>query len=154
MKPEQCAFSSFKIYPGHGHRYIHKDGKSVFLINNKSTAHYLNKMNPRLFAWTVLYRKSHKKGHTEEAAKKRTRRVQKFTRAIVGASLEAIKAKRNQKPEQRALAREQALREAKEKKKEKAGVKKSKPAASQPKGGPAQKAAKQAPAPQKGYQKR
>ncbi|CAG8590495.1 7055_t:CDS:2 [Funneliformis caledonium] len=41
----------------------------------------------------------HKKGITEEVAKKRTRRAVKHQRAIVGASWEAIKAKRNQKPE-------------------------------------------------------
>jgi large subunit ribosomal protein L24e len=59
----------------------------------------------------------HKKGITEEVAKKRTRRTVKHQRAIVGASWEAIRAKRNQKPEVREAARAQAVREAKEKKK-------------------------------------
>ncbi|CAG8754863.1 11475_t:CDS:10 [Gigaspora margarita] len=51
----------------------------------------------------------HKKGITEEIAKKRTRRTVKHQRAVVGASWEVIKAKRNQKPEMREAAREQAL---------------------------------------------
>jgi len=60
----------------------------------------------------------HKKGITEEVAKKRTRRTVKHQRAIVGAPWEMIRAKRNQKPEVRAAARAAAVREAKEKKKD------------------------------------
>ena len=59
----------------------------------------------------------HKKGITEEVAKKRTRRTVKHQRAIVGASWETIRAKRNQKPEVREAARAAAAREGKEKKK-------------------------------------
>jgi hypothetical protein len=57
--------------------------------------------NPRKVTWTVFYRRKHKKGIEEEAAKKRTRRTHKFQRAIVGASLSEIQAKRNMKPEVR-----------------------------------------------------
>jgi large subunit ribosomal protein L24e len=57
-----------------------------------------------------LYRRKHKKGQEEEATKKRTRRTQKFQRAIVGASLNDIMAKRNQRPEVRKAQREQAIR--------------------------------------------
>jgi hypothetical protein len=58
----------------------------------------------------VIYRRKHKKGQEEEQAKKRTRRTQKFQRAIVGASLTDIIAKRNMKPEVRKAQREQAIR--------------------------------------------
>ncbi|CAG2055824.1 unnamed protein product [Timema podura] len=58
-----------------------------------------------------------RKGQEEEQAKKRTRRTQKFQRAIVGASLTDIMAKRNMKPEVRKAQREQAIRAAKEQKK-------------------------------------
>merc|ERR1712105_424250 len=58
-----------------------------------------------------------KKGIEEDVAKKRTKRTQKFQRAIVGASLNDILAKRNQKPEVRKAQREQAVRAAKEAKK-------------------------------------
>lgn len=68
------------------------------------------KRNPRKVTWTVLYRRKHKKGIEEEAAKKRTRRTQKFQRAIVGASLTEIMAKRNMKPEVRKAQREQAIK--------------------------------------------
>lgn len=46
----------------------------------------------------------------EEVTKKRTRRAVKFQRAITGASLAEIMAKRNQKPEVRKAQREQAIR--------------------------------------------
>lgn len=55
-------------------------------------------------------RRKHKKGQEEEQTKKRTRRTQKFQRAIVGASLTDILAKRNMKPEIRKAQREQAIK--------------------------------------------
>ena len=55
-------------------------------------------------------RRKHKKGQEEEQAKKKTRKTQKFQRAIVGASLTEILAKRNQKPEVRKAQREQAIK--------------------------------------------
>merc|ERR1711923_327617 len=70
---------------------------------------------PRKISWTVLYRKKHKKGTQEEISKKRTRRTAKFQRAIQGASLEAIMAKRNMKPEVREAQRDQAIKAAKDK---------------------------------------
>lgn len=68
------------------------------------------KRNPRKVTWTVLYRRKHKKGIEEEASKKRTRRTQKFQRAILGQSLTEILAKRNMKPEVRKAQREQAIK--------------------------------------------
>merc|ERR1711890_207853 len=75
------------------------------------------KRNPRNTTWTALYRRKHKKGLEEDVTKKRTRRAQKFQRAVVGATLQDIMAKRNQKPEVRKAQREQAIRAAKESKK-------------------------------------
>ena len=80
-----------------------------FLDGRTMKAHLL-KRNPRKVTWTVLYRRKHKKGIEEEAAKKRTKRTQKFQRAVVGATLQDIMAKRNQKPEVRKAQREQAIR--------------------------------------------
>jgi large subunit ribosomal protein L24e len=57
-------------------------------------------------------------------AKKRTRRTVKFQRAIVGATWDQIKEKRNQKPEERQSAREEAIRKAKEFKQKQQAVKK------------------------------
>lgn len=57
----------------------------------------------------------HKKGISEETTKKRSRRTVKTQRAIVGATLDVIKAKRNQLAEVRQKAREEAIKAAKEK---------------------------------------
>lgn len=92
----------------------------------------------------MLYRRKHKKGIEEEAAKKRTKRTQKFQRAVVGATLQDIMAKRNQKPEVRKAQREQAIRAAKELKKTAKATTKKPAAAAAPKAKSA-KAAQKAP---------
>lgn len=79
-------------------------------MNHKNERYFLMKKNPRKTLWTQVYRRIHKKGVEQEVQKKKTRKVQKLQRAIVGASLEFIKQKRSQKPEIRAAAREAALR--------------------------------------------
>merc|ERR1711862_1049971 len=115
---------------GHGKKYIKSDGRVFNFLSHKCERSHTMKRNPRNINWTVLYRRKHKKGQVEEQVKKRTRRTQKFTRAITGATLSDIMAKRNQKPEVRKAQREQAIRAYKEKQKAKDAVKKaSKPVA-------------------------
>ncbi|KAF9166469.1 60S ribosomal protein L24 [Mortierella sp. AD011] len=114
---EICAFSGAKIYPGKGKIYVRVDNRSFRFVNGKAESLFLQRKNPRKISWTVLFRRMHKKGISEEVTKKRTRRTVKHQRAVVGASWEAIRAKRNQKPEVRAAARAAALRDGKEKKK-------------------------------------
>eukprot|EP01116_Phalansterium_solitarium_P013345 TRINITY_DN30722_c1_g1_i1.p1 TRINITY_DN30722_c1_g1~~TRINITY_DN30722_c1_g1_i1.p1 ORF type:complete len:159 (-),score=42.28 TRINITY_DN30722_c1_g1_i1:71-547(-) len=117
MKTGLCQFSGFKIYPGHGKKIVKADAKTFTFVSQKCERYFLMKRNPRKIRWTQLYRRLHRKGQTEEVVKKRSRKTQKLQRAIVGASLEAIKQKRNQKPEVRAASREAALREIKDRKK-------------------------------------
>ncbi|KAI9097361.1 ribosomal protein L24e-domain-containing protein [Phlyctochytrium arcticum] len=116
MKIELCNFSGFKIYPGHGKIFVKGDSRVYRFINGKSESYFLQRLKPSKLDWTVVFRRLHKKGITEEVSKKRTRRTVKAQRAIVGASLDAIKAKRAQKPEVRVAQRQQALRQAKEQK--------------------------------------
>ena len=61
----------------------------------------------------------HKKGITEEVAKKRSRKTVKHQRGFVGADLAAIAAKRNQTPAARLAARQAAVNKAKDDKKKK-----------------------------------
>ena len=61
----------------------------------------------------------HKKGITEEVAKKRSRRTVKHQRGIVGADLATIAAKRNQSLQIRTQQRVAAISKAKEEKKAK-----------------------------------
>lgn len=93
-------------------------------MDGRSHKAHLLKRNPRKVTWTVLYRRKHRKGIEEEVSKKRTKRTQKFQRAVVGATLQDILAKRNQKPDVRKAQREQAIRAAKEVKKTQKATKK------------------------------
>lgn len=84
----------------------------------------------------------HKKGITEEVAKKRSRRTVKHQRGIVGADLAAIAAKRNQTAAQRSQFRLAAISKAKTEKKEKE-TKKVKPATTRPGGASGPRVSKQ-----------
>ena len=142
VKTETCSFSGLRIYPGHGIYFVRGDSKSFRFINRKVKSLFTQRLNPRKLAWTIMYRRMHKKGTLEETGKKKARKVNKgAAKAVVGASLELIKQKRNQKPEVRAAAREAALREVKERAKAKQATKKE----SKPKAAVAKAAAPKAP---------
>jgi len=115
MRTYDDTFSGEKIYPGKGKLYVRGDSKIFRFQNGKSESLFLKRKNPRRIAWTVLFRRQHKKGISEEVAKKRTRRTVKSQRAIVGASLDVIKERRSMRPEARSAARAQAIKEGKEK---------------------------------------
>ncbi|OLL26455.1 60S ribosomal protein L24-A [Neolecta irregularis DAH-3] len=116
MKIEQCSFSGNKIYPGNGQIYVRGDNKTFRFVSSKSASLFHQRKNPRKILWTVLCRRMHKKGITEEEKKKRTRRTMKFQRAIVGANLDVLKERRTQRPEVRAAQRSEAIKAAKDKK--------------------------------------
>lgn len=117
MKVEIDSFSGAKIYPGRGTLFVRGDSKIFRFQNSKSASLFHQRKNPRRVAWTVLYRRHHKKGITEEVSKKRSRKSVKSQRAIVGASLELIKERRSLKPEVRKAQREEKAKADKEKKK-------------------------------------
>merc|ERR1711997_223634 len=94
MKIEICPYSGYKIYPGRGRTLIKQDGKTFKFLDSRSHKAHLLKRN------------------------------QKFQRAVVGATLQDILAKRNQKPDVRKAQREQAIRAAKEVKKTQKATKK------------------------------
>jgi len=117
MKVELDSFSSGKVYPGRGRLFVRGDSKVFRFNTSKSESLFKQRKNPRKISWTILYRRMHKKGITEEVAKKRTRRTVKHQRAIVGASLDVIKERRSIRPEARAAARQEAIKAGKEKRK-------------------------------------
>merc|ERR1712062_40769 len=99
------------------------NGKSYKFLGSRTHKAHILKRNPRNTSWTVLYRRKHKKGTEEDVSKKRNKRTQKFQRAVVGATLQDIMAKRNQKPKVRKAQREQAVRAARDAKKQAAAKK-------------------------------
>merc|ERR1712203_303495 len=97
MKIDLCNYSGYKCYPSRGITYVKADGKTFRFLDGRSKKAHMLKRNPRKVTWT--------------------KRTHKFQRAIVGASLNEILAKRNQKPELRKAQRDEAIRAAKETKK-------------------------------------
>lgn len=96
------------------------DRQAFRLLNKKCAVHFVSKKNPRKFHWTVFFRRLHKKGTTEETAKKRTRKVVKVQRAVSGATWEQIVAQREQPEAVRKATRDAAAAAAKQKKEEQA----------------------------------
>merc|ERR1712196_197191 len=104
-----------------------------FFINAKADALFHQRIKPVKLRWTQAWRRMNKKGKVEEGGKKKTRRAQKFQKAIVGLSLDDLKKKKAQKPELR-QAREAAAKEAKERAAKKSAAAKGTKAAPKAKG--------------------
>eukprot|EP01134_Creolimax_fragrantissima_P004689 CFRG4689T1 len=116
MKTETCVFSGAKIYPGKGKRYVRLDGRVYNFLNNKCSSLFMQRKNPRKISWTVLFRRKAKKGtQTDESARRKTRKTQKVSRAVGGATLESLMAKRNQSAEVRKAQRDHHARASKDK---------------------------------------
>ena len=143
VKTDKCAFSEFNIFPGHGMKFVKRDGTPLMVISRKCKSLMNQRKKPAKLTWTQRWRIMNKKSLAESGAKKRTRRVVKVQRAIVGTSADDIKKLRTQKPELRSAQREAALRETKdrnkakkaEKIKNKAVAKANQPKVKAPKGG-------------------
>merc|ERR1711941_148452 len=99
-----------------------KDGKTHFFINGKADSLFHQRIKPVKLKWTQAWRRMNKKGKADEGGKKRTRKAQKFQKAIVGMSLEDIKKKKAQKPELRKQAQDAAAKEAKARMAKKSGA--------------------------------
>mmetsp|Transcript_4767 Transcript_4767/g.7213 ORF Transcript_4767/g.7213 Transcript_4767/m.7213 type:complete len:128 (+) Transcript_4767:62-445(+) len=120
VKTDICAFSEFRIYPGHGVKFIRKDGQPITLINSKAKSLYHQRKKPAKLTWTVGWRRLNKKDNKDTSSRTRRRRIQKRPKAIVGVTLDQLQKKKNEKPAERSAAREAAKREVKERQKKKA----------------------------------
>merc|ERR1711966_123734 len=74
VKTDICNYSGFKIYPGHGKRYIRSDQRMLTFINGKTAACMLMKRRNLTTKWTVHYRRINKKGATEESSRTKRKR--------------------------------------------------------------------------------
>mmetsp|Transcript_14968 Transcript_14968/g.16937 ORF Transcript_14968/g.16937 Transcript_14968/m.16937 type:complete len:126 (+) Transcript_14968:203-580(+) len=119
VKTDLCSFSEFRVYPGHGIRFVRRDGQLMTFISSKSKSLYDQSKKPAKLTWTVAWRRLNKKMQRDETARTRKRRTQKAARGVVGVSVETLRKRRNERPEQRQAAREAALREVKERMKKK-----------------------------------
>ena len=98
MRKEECEFSSYAIHPGHGIRYVPYafiSTKPVLAFERKKgLIWFRRKTNPRDVAWTKTFRRLHKKTASDRVVKRRTTKVTKIPRAIVGADLSYIQESR------------------------------------------------------------
>ena len=128
VKTELCAFSEYRIYPGHGQKFIRRDGQPVWLSTSKCKRLLNNRKKPSKLIWTQAWRRLNKKGKEEGVVRKKARRIVKTTRAIVGASLEDISKKRAQATKAaKSTPTEAALKEVKDRTKAKTAAVKTSP---------------------------
>mmetsp|Transcript_19882 Transcript_19882/g.33288 ORF Transcript_19882/g.33288 Transcript_19882/m.33288 type:complete len:152 (-) Transcript_19882:184-639(-) len=120
VKTELCAFSEYRIYPGHGVKFIRRDGQPVLLGSSKAKSLLNDRKKPAKLVWTQAWRRLNKKGRDDGVVRKKARKATKIQRAIVGASLEDLKKKR-QVTKPKSAAEEAALKEVKERQKGKKG---------------------------------
>ena len=116
IKCDICFYTELKVWPGHGKRCVQK-GKLVTFLSRKAWSLNDQKIKAQRLTWTQAWRRKHKKGKVETAAKKKIMRTGKVYKAIQGISMDEIRKRRSQNPEMRAAQREAALREIKERKK-------------------------------------
>jgi len=65
LKTEKCSFSGLRVYPGHGMRLTKTDSTTFLFLNAKCKRLAAQKKKPAKLAWTVAYRKAHKKVRTD-----------------------------------------------------------------------------------------
>jgi large subunit ribosomal protein L24e len=120
--------------------FIRVDGQQFLFLKQKCKALFNQRKRPAKIAWTVLYRKQHRKDQEQQVARKKRRNVTRAAvRSVGGASLEVIAKKRAEKPEARKASREAALREIKERAKKVKADKAAEKAAARTAGGKASK---------------
>merc|ERR1711869_81835 len=96
VKTEICNYSGFRIYPGHGKKFVRADQKMFTFINAKTERCFKMKRRNLTTKWTVQYRRINKKGTLEEAEKKRRAKKSVVrTREIVGLTAELMEKKKN-----------------------------------------------------------
>jgi large subunit ribosomal protein L24e len=117
IKTQLCAFSENRIYPGHGSMCCRRDGQTFWLGTKKAKSMYNQRKKPQKLAWTQAWRRLHKKNIDNRQKKKRTRRVQKFTRAVSGMDLAALRKRQTEKKSKRQSQQKLQLQEIKDRKK-------------------------------------
>ncbi|KAG8996552.1 60S ribosomal protein L24 [Tulasnella sp. 427] len=133
MKVEIDSFSGHKIYPSKGRLFVRGDSKIFRFAKPKHESMFKQRKNPRVIAWTQVYRRQHKKGVADQVQKKKSRKTVKSQRGYAGLSLADLAAKKAETPAARLEARQAAINKAKQEKKTTA-AKEGKPKATRPAG--------------------
>ena len=75
IKTEVCAFSEARVYPGHGIRYVRKDGQLVTFFSSKTKSLYLQRKKPAKLCWTVAWRRLNKKTRAIDVSRRKRNRA-------------------------------------------------------------------------------
>merc|ERR1712194_291998 len=113
VKTELCHYTAYKIYPGCGQRFVARDGKVSFFITAKADSLFHQKIKAVKLTWSQAWRRMNKKGKLEVNQRRAKKKGGKFQKAIVGLTLEDLKAKRALKDTLRESAKADAVKEAK-----------------------------------------
>merc|ERR1711924_24415 len=117
VKTELCNYSNFRIYPGHGKKFVRGDQKMFTFISGKAETCFLMKRRNLTTKWTVHYRRINKKGTLEESEKKRrSTRKAVNTRKIAGLSQQQLDKRDRARPVRSDIQKEAALKELKSRK--------------------------------------
>merc|ERR1712178_441758 len=117
VKTDLCNYSGFRIYPGHGKKFVRSDQKMFTFVTAKSEACFKMKRRNLTTKWTVQYRRINKKGTLEESEKKRrSKKTVVRTREIIGLSKETIEKKKAAKPASKDKQKDSVLKELKSRK--------------------------------------
>ena len=100
-KTDPCVFSEYRIYPGRGKKFVAKDGKIYYFISAKTASLFHQKKKAVKLQWSQAWRRFNKKIKADEIIKRRTKKTTRVQKAIVGISLDEIKRRRAEKPEER-----------------------------------------------------
>ena len=124
IKTDPCSFTEYRIYPGRGRKLAAKDGKVYYFITHKARSLFAQRKKAVKLTWTQAWRRFNKKTKVDDISKRRTRKTTRVQKAIVGMSLDEIKRRRAEKPEEREKKLEQAKKEVKDRQKKKVEAKK------------------------------
>ncbi len=124
IKTEPCSFSEYRIYPGRGRKFAAKDGKVYYFISTKVASLFHQRKKAVKLTWTQAWRRFNKKTKVDEISKRRTKKTTRVQKAIVGMTLDEIKRRRAEKPEEREKKLQQAKNEVKQRQQKKVDAKK------------------------------
>lgn len=150
IKTDPCSFSEYRIYPGRGRKFAAKDGKVYYFISTKVASLFHQRKKAVKLTWTQAWRRFNKKIKVDEISKRRTKKTTRVQKAIVGLSLEEIKRRRAEKPEEKDKKLEAAKKEAKVRQQKKVDAKKQEKSKKQAPSKNAAPAQKNVAAPKKG----
>mmetsp|Transcript_32620 Transcript_32620/g.53019 ORF Transcript_32620/g.53019 Transcript_32620/m.53019 type:complete len:154 (-) Transcript_32620:257-718(-) len=125
VKTDLCFFTECKVFPGHGIRFVRKDGKILTFLNRKAFSLHMQRKKAQRLRWTLVWRRKHK-ATAKKIVKKKSKKTVKVVRAIAGLSLDDLKKRRDVKPASRKPRKDALIKAVKARKKSKDERKKTK----------------------------